>query len=82
VSEFCGVETFDALADSSRQVSRSAQMQALRVSPQITKQISLSISCCLARRAVACLMGLYANDCTFNSNSIAQSRFEIVNPAA
>ena len=26
--------------------------------------------------------GLYANDCTFNSNSIAQSRFEIVNPAA
>ena len=69
------METFDALADSSRQVSRSAQMQALRVSRQIT-------TCCLARRAVACLMGLYANDCTFNSNSIAQSRFEIVNPAA
>jgi hypothetical protein len=76
------VETFDALADSSRQVSRSSQMQALRVSRQITKQISLSISYCLARRAVACLMRLYANDCTFNSNSIAQSRFEIVNPAA
>ena len=68
------METFDALADPSRQVSRSAQMEALRVSRQITKQISLSISCCLAR--------LYANDCTFNSNSIAQSRFEIVNPAA
>src|SRR5258707_13861771 len=37
------------------------RLQALRVSRQITKQISLSISCCLARRAVACLMGLYAN---------------------
>ena len=45
------METFDALADPSRQVSRSAQMQALRVSCQITKQIRLSILCCLARQA-------------------------------
>ena len=32
------METFDALADSSRQVSRSAQMQAVSVPRQITKR--------------------------------------------
>jgi hypothetical protein len=34
-----------------------------------------------ARQAVA-LWGLYANDCTFNSNTVAEIRFEIVNRAA
>jgi hypothetical protein len=34
-----------------------------------------------ARQAVA-LWGLDANDCTFNSNTVAESRFEIVNPTA
>jgi hypothetical protein len=32
------------------------------------------------RQAVA-LWALYANDCTFNSNTVAESRFEIVNRA-
>ena len=39
-SEFCGVETFDALAGPSC-VSRSAQMQPLSVPRQITKQYSV-----------------------------------------
>ena len=45
---------------------------------QITKQIQsvdLVLPCALSGRPV----GLDANDCTFNSNIVAESRFEIVN---
>ena len=76
------METFDALAGPSRQMSVSAQMQALSVSRQITKRKIQSVDFVQGLRVERSpLMGLYANDCTFNSNTVAESRFEIVNPS-
>ena len=76
------METFNPLGGPSR-LSRSAQMQALNTSRQDHEP---SDSVCrfraeFARQAVA-LWGLYANDYTFNSNTVAEIRFEIVNRAA
>jgi hypothetical protein len=54
-------------------------MRALSVSCQITKlSVDFVLPCASSRR----LMGLYANARTFNSSSMAVSRFEIVNAAA
>jgi hypothetical protein len=58
-------------------------MQAVSMPRQITKRKiqSVDFGQGFARQAVA-LWGIYANDCTFNGNTVAQSRFEIVNRAA
>jgi len=57
-------------------------MQPLSVPRQITKRkIQSSISCRFARQAVA-LWAIYANDCAFNGDIVAESRFEIVNRVA
>ena len=74
------METFDALGGPSR-LSRSAQMPALSVPCQITKLIQ-SVDFVLPCASSGRLMGLDANACTFNSNTVAESRFEIVNRAA
>jgi hypothetical protein len=75
------VETFDALAPLSRQVSRSAQIPALSMSCQVTKQIP-SVDFVLPCAPSGRLIGLYADDCTFNSDTVAESGFEIVNLTA
>jgi hypothetical protein len=57
-------------------------MQALSVSCQTTKRQIQSVDFVLPCASGGRLMGLYANDCTFNGNTVAESRFEIVNRAA
>ena len=76
------METFNALGGPSR-VSRSAQMQALSMPRQITKRKIQSVDFVQGLRVNRSPYGgLYANDCTFNGNTVAESRFEIVNRAA
>ena len=59
------METFDALADSSRQVSRSAQMQAVSMPRQITKRKIQSVDFVQGLRVKRSPYGgLYANDCS------------------
>ena len=76
------METFNALGGPSR-VSRSAQMQPLSVPRQITKRKIQSVDFVQGLRVKRSPYGgLYANDCTFNGDTVAESRFEIVNRAA
>ena len=76
------METFNALGGP-RRVSRSAQMQAVSRPRQITKRKIQSVDFVQGLRVKRSPnRGLYANDCTFNGNTVAESRFEIVNRAA
>ena len=75
------METFNALGGPSR-VSRSAQMQPLNAPRQITKRKIQSVDLVQVCASSGRPMGLYANDCTFNGDTVAESRFEIVNRAA
>ena len=75
------METFDALAGPSRQVSKKrpdAGAERVVSDHEADESVDFVLLCASSRR----LMGLYANACTFNSSSIAVSRFEIVNAAA
>ena len=64
-------------------VSRSAQMQAVSMPRQITKRKIQSVDFVQGLRVKRSPYGaLYANDCTFNGDTVAESRFEIVNRAA
>ena len=75
------METFDALAGPSRQVSKKrphAGAEYVVSDHEADDSVDFVLPCASSRR----LMGLYANACTFNSSSIAVSRFEIVNAAA
>jgi hypothetical protein len=75
------VETFNALGGPSR-VSRSAQMQPLSVPSQITKRKIQSVDFVQVCASSGRPMGLYANDYAFNGDTVAKSRFEIVNLVA
>ena len=76
------MRTFNALGGPSR-VSRSARVQALSVPRQITKRKIQSVDFVQGLRVKRSPYGdLYANDCTFNGDTVAESRFEIVNRAA
>ena len=75
------METFNALGGPSR-VSRSAQVQALSVPRQITKRKIQSVDFVQGFARQASSMGLDANDCAFNGDTVAESRFEIVNRVA
>ena len=75
------METFNALGGPSR-VSRSAQMQPLNVQRQITKCKIQSVDFVQVCTSSGRPMGLYANDCAFKGDTVAESRFEIVNRAA
>jgi hypothetical protein len=57
-------------------------MQAVSVPRQITKRQIQSVDFVQGCASSGRLMGLHANASTFNSSSIAVSRFEIVNRAA
>ena len=58
-------------------------MQALNVPRQITKRKIQPVDFVQGLRVKRSpYEGLYANDCTFNGNTVAESRFEIVNRAA
>jgi hypothetical protein len=57
-------------------------MQAVSVPRQITKRKIQPVDFVQGCASSGRLMGLYVNACTFNSSSIAVSRFEIVNAAA
>ena len=58
-------------------------MQALSVSRQITKRKTQFVDFVQGLRVKRSpYRGLYANDCTFNGDTVAESRFEIVNQAA
>jgi hypothetical protein len=58
-------------------------MQALSVPRQITKRKIQSVDFLHGLRVERSPYGgLYANDCTFNGNIVAESCFEIVNRAA
>jgi hypothetical protein len=73
----------DSTGSGTSRVSRSAQMQALSVSRQITKRKIDSVDFVQGLRVKRSpYAGLDANDYTFDSNSIAESRFEVVNRAA
>ena len=75
------METFDALAGPSRQVSKKrpdAGAERVVSDHEADESVDFVLPCASSRR----LMGLYANACTFNSSSMAVSRFEIVNAAA
>ena len=54
-------------------------MQAVSVPRQITKRKIQPVDFVQVCASSGRPMGLYANDCTFNGNTVAQSRFEIVN---
>ena len=74
--------TFNALGGPTR-VSRSAQMQAVNVPRQITKRKIPSVDFLQGLRVERSpVEDLYTNDCTFNDNTVAESRFEIVKRAA
>ena len=76
------METFNALGGLSR-VSRSAQLPAVSMPRQITKRKIQSVDFVQGLRAKRSPYGgLYANDFTFNGDTVAESRFEIVNRAA
>jgi len=76
------VETFNVLGGPSR-VSRSAQMQAVSMPRQITKRKIQSVDFVQGLRVKRSPYGgLYANHCTFNGDTVAESRFEIVNRVA
>ena len=65
------METFNAFGGPSR-VSRSAQMQPLTVPRQITKHKIQSVDFVQVCAASGRPMGLYANDCAFNGDTIAE----------
>ena len=75
------METFNALVGPSR-LSRSAQMQPLSVPPQITKRMIQSVDFVQVCASSGRPMGLEANDCAFDGDTVAESRFEIVNRVA
>ena len=75
------METFNALGGPSR-VSRSAQMQPFSVPRQITKRKIQSVDFVQGCASSGRPMGLYANDCALNTDTVAESRFEIVNRVA
>ena len=72
------METFNALGGPSR-VSRNAQMQPPSVPRQITKRKIQSVDFVQVCAASGRRVGLYANDCAFKGDTVAESRFEIVN---
>ena len=72
------METFNALGGPSR-VSRSAQMQAVSMPRQITKRKIQSVDFVQVCASSGRLVGLDANDCSFNTSTVAETRFEIVN---
>jgi hypothetical protein len=57
-------------------------MQPLSVPRQITKRKIQSVDFVQVCTSSGRPMGLYANDCAFNGDTVAESRFEIANPAA
>jgi hypothetical protein len=57
-------------------------MQPLSVPRQITKRKIQSVDFVQVCASSGRPMGLYANDCAFNGDTIAESRFEIVNRVA
>ena len=63
-------------------VSRSVQMQAVSMPRQITKRKIQSVDFVQVCASSGRPMGLYANDCAFNGDTVAESRFEIVNRVA
>ena len=70
--------TFNALGGPSR-VSKSAQMQALSVPRQITKRKIPSVDFLQGLRVERSpVEDLYANDCTFNDNTVAESRLRLL----
>ena len=73
------METFDALAGPSRQVSKKrpdAGAERVVSDHEADESVDFVLPCASSGRLI------YANACTFNSSSIAASRFEIVNAAA
>ena len=65
------METFNALGGPSR-VSRSAQMQPLTAPRQITKRKIQSVDFVQVCASSGRPMGLYANDCAFNGDTISE----------
>ena len=57
-------------------------MQALSVPGQITTRKIQSVDFVQVCASSGRPMGLYANDCAFNGDTVAKSRFEIVNLVA
>ena len=73
------METFDALAGPTRQVSKKrpdAGAERVVSDHEADESVDFVLPCESSGRLI------YANACTFNSSSIAASRFEIVNAAA
>ena len=76
------METFNALGGLSR-VSRSAQLPAVSMPRQITKRKIQSVDFVQGLRAKRSPYGgLTRTISTFNGDTVAESRFEIVNRAA
>jgi hypothetical protein len=57
-------------------------MQAVSMPRQITKRKIQSVDFVQVCASSDRPMGLYANDCAVNGDTVAESRFEIVNRAA